>query len=168
MRQTNTEYILMSGSAKLVAIGLTYPYQVIRSRIQVRVFLLLLRLLRSTSIPPCNTADAPCFVRSPFPDTPLSLSLSLFYFTARHSPSLASPPRSTAADQYQPLHSPPYTSIPNCISRTYAAEGLGGFYKGLATNAVRILPGTCVTFVVYEQCSRWLSRKALEGRGGGG
>lgn len=33
--QTNTEYILMSGSAKLLAIGITYPYQVIRSRIQV-------------------------------------------------------------------------------------------------------------------------------------
>lgn len=32
----NTEYIIMSGAAKLVAIGLTYPYQVIRSRIQVR------------------------------------------------------------------------------------------------------------------------------------
>lgn len=34
--QSNTEYILMSGSAKLVSIGITYPYQVIRSRIQVR------------------------------------------------------------------------------------------------------------------------------------
>lgn len=33
--QSNTEYILMSGSAKLVAIAITYPYQVIRSRIQV-------------------------------------------------------------------------------------------------------------------------------------
>lgn len=33
--QSNTEYIIMSGSAKLVAIGITYPYQVVRSRIQV-------------------------------------------------------------------------------------------------------------------------------------
>lgn len=31
----NTEYIVMSGVAKLAAIGLTYPYQVVRSRIQV-------------------------------------------------------------------------------------------------------------------------------------
>lgn len=30
----------MSGSAKLVAIAITYPYQVIRSRIQVRPALL--------------------------------------------------------------------------------------------------------------------------------
>ncbi|KAL8290045.1 hypothetical protein RQP46_002984 [Phenoliferia psychrophenolica] len=92
---SNIEYILMSGSAKLIAIGITYPYQVIRSRIQY-------------------------------------------------------------------LHPtiPPYTSIPDCITRTYAAEGLVGFYKGLATNAVRILPGTCVTFVVYEQLSRFLARRA--------
>jgi solute carrier family 25 folate transporter 32 len=40
-------------------------------------------------------------------------------------------------------------SIPNCVRRTYASEGMLGFYKGLSTNAVRILPGTCVTFVVY-------------------
>ncbi|KAI5479808.1 mitochondrial FAD carrier protein [Pseudohyphozyma bogoriensis] len=99
---SNIEYILMSGSAKLLAIGITYPYQVIRSRIQ-----------------------------------------------------------------YQPPNMPPYTSIPNCISRTYAAEGLTGFYKGLATNAVRILPGTCVTFVCYEQISRLLARNAKERSGEG-
>ncbi|KAM0745738.1 putative flavin-adenine dinucleotide transporter [Meredithblackwellia eburnea MCA 4105] len=92
---SNIEYILMSGSAKLVAIGITYPYQVVRSRIQ-----------------------------------------------------------------YQPPTIPPYTSIPNCIQRTFASEGISGFYKGLATNAVRILPGTCVTFVVYEQLSRFLERRA--------
>lgn len=39
------------------------------------------------------------------------------------------------------------------IARTYKGEGLKAFYKGLAPNAVRILPGTCVTFVVYENIS---------------
>lgn len=58
----------------------------------------------------------------------------------------------------------PYRSIPDVVRRTYAREGLAGFYKGIATNAVRILPGTCVTFVVYEQMSRFLGRVA-EGRG---
>jgi hypothetical protein len=36
--QSDGEYILMSGSAKLLAIGLTYPYQVVRSRMQVCLF----------------------------------------------------------------------------------------------------------------------------------
>lgn len=110
----------MSGSAKLVAIGITYPYQVIRSRIQVR------------------------------PD-PLSFLGPLTDALQRLT-------------QYRPVSatasSPPYTSIPDVITRTYRSEGLSGFYKGIATNAVRILPGTCVTFVVYEQLSRWLGRMA--------
>lgn len=33
--QSNLEYIIMSGAAKIFAIGLTYPYQVVRSRLQV-------------------------------------------------------------------------------------------------------------------------------------
>ncbi len=32
-----------------------------------------------------------------------------------------------------------------------------GFYRGLATNLVRVLPGTCVTFVVYENIA-WVLR----------
>lgn len=32
-----------------------------------------------------------------------------------------------------------------------------GFYRGLGTNLVRVLPGTCVTFVVYENLA-WLLR----------
>ncbi|SGY78744.1 BQ5605_C008g04934 [Microbotryum silenes-dioicae] len=103
---TNTEYILMSGSAKLVAIGLTYPYQVVRSRIQYQ-----------------------------------SLLVSRIE---------------------------PYKSIPDCIRRTYLESGWKGFYKGLGTNAVRILPGTCVTFVVYEQLSRGLERRARRERDGRG
>ncbi|GJN89704.1 hypothetical protein Rhopal_002691-T1 [Rhodotorula paludigena] len=110
---SNTEYILMSGSAKLVAIAITYPYQVIRSRIQYQPNL-----------------------------SPLGPS-----------------PAATNSAPAQPVIAP-YRSIPDVIRRTYAHEGLAGFYKGIATNAVRILPGTCVTFVVYEQLSRAFARGA--------
>jgi solute carrier family 25 folate transporter 32 len=34
--QTNTEYILASGLSKGLAIAVTYPYQVVRAKIQVR------------------------------------------------------------------------------------------------------------------------------------
>lgn len=57
-----------------------------------------------------------------------------------------------------------YPNIPTCIRLTWAHEGARGFYKGLAPNAVRIIPGTCVTFVVYENMS-WALRRAAERKG---
>jgi len=52
--QSNLEYIFMSGSAKLVAISITYPYQVIRSRIQVRNSHYLESNLKSDTIEQCD------------------------------------------------------------------------------------------------------------------
>ncbi|KAF7982330.1 hypothetical protein HWV62_29034 [Athelia sp. TMB] len=86
---SNTSYTIMSGAAKLAALTSTYPYQVVRSRIQ-------------------NNATTHL-----------------------------------------------YPTIPATIKRTWAAEGVKGFYRGLGTNLVRVLPGTCVTFVVYENLA-WL------------
>jgi hypothetical protein len=37
----------------------------------------------------------------------------------------------------------PYRSIPDCVARTYRAEGFRAFYNGLAPSALRVLPGTC-------------------------
>lgn len=93
----NIEYIIMSGVAKLAAISLTYPYQVVRSRIQ----------------------------------------------------------------NHSTLHI--YPNIQTCIQLTWQREGIRGFYKGMAANAIRILPGTCVTFVVYENVS-WALRGLAERR----
>lgn len=48
--------------------------------------------------------------------------------------------------------SPPlYHSIHHAIRDILKNEGLLGFYKGLAPNIMRVLPGACVTFMVYEQ-----------------
>ncbi|KIO03071.1 hypothetical protein M404DRAFT_54656, partial [Pisolithus tinctorius Marx 270] len=88
---SNTAYTVMSGASKLFALGITYPYQVIRSRIQ-------------------NNAT-------------------------------------------QHL----YPDILTTVKRTWKGESVRGFYRGLGTNLVRVLPGTCVTFVVYENLA-WLLR----------
>ncbi|KAF8826317.1 hypothetical protein HHX47_DHR5000147 [Lentinula edodes] len=56
-----------------------------------------------------------------------------------------------------------YPTIRSTVSRTWSQEGYKGFYRGLATNLVRILPGTCVTFVVYENLA-WLLRSTAAKR----
>ena len=56
-----------------------------------------------------------------------------------------------------------YPTIPVTIKRTWVLEGFRGFYRGLGTNFVRVLPGTCVTFVVYENLA-WLLRSSAAKR----
>lgn len=99
IKLSNAEYVIMSGVSKVAAILLTYPYQVVRSRIQNH--------------------------------------------TTSHI----------------------YPNISTCIRLTYTQEGLRAFYKGLVPNLVRILPGTCVTFVVYENVSwalKGLARRRIQ------
>ncbi|KAK9381788.1 mitochondrial carrier domain-containing protein [Kockiozyma suomiensis] len=50
-----------------------------------------------------------------------------------------------------------YLSMRNVISRTAKEEGILGFYKGLIPNLFRVVPATCVTFVVYEHTRSYLN-----------
>lgn len=99
---SNISYSAMSISSKLLALSATYPYQVVRSRIQ-----------------------------------------------------------NNAASQQQ-LQFP---NIPTTVKTTWQKEGIRGFYRGLGTSLVRVLPGTCVTFVVYENLA-WLLRTSAATRDG--
>lgn len=36
-------------------------------------------------------------------------------------------------------------------------EGVGGLYKGLVPNTLRVLPSSAITFMVYEAVNKWLS-----------
>ncbi|KAF9558233.1 mitochondrial FAD carrier protein [Agrocybe pediades] len=94
---SNLAYTTMSITSKLAALSVTYPYQVVRSRIQ-------------------NDAQSALF-----------------------------------------------PTIPATIKRTWAMEGFRGFFRGLGTNLVRVLPGTCITFVVYENLA-WLLRTTARKR----
>jgi solute carrier family 25 folate transporter 32 len=50
-----------------------------------------------------------------------------------------------------------YTGTIDTVRKTFAQEGLIGFYRGLVPNVVRVLPGTCITFAVYETISNFFA-----------
>lgn len=82
------EYLVFAAVSKFVAVSITYPYQVVRARLQ-----------------------------------------NQFYS---------------------------YKGNVDCVKKTWQNEGWRGFYKGLGTNLLRVVPATMLTFVVYENTSYYL------------
>ncbi|QIW98363.1 hypothetical protein AMS68_003881 [Peltaster fructicola] len=89
---TNLDYLNLSAVSKMFAGSITYPYQVVRARLQ--------------------TYDA--------------------------------------SDKYK--------GALDVVRKVWAKDGLKGFYKGLGPNLVRVVPSTCVTFLVYENTKYYLPR----------
>ncbi|KAG7458099.1 hypothetical protein MATL_G00234520 [Megalops atlanticus] len=85
---TLAEYIAMAAVSKIFAVAITYPYQVVRARLQ---------------------------------------------------------------DQHNN-----YSGVIDVIRRTWRNEGAVGFYKGMVPNLIRVTPACGITFVVYENVSRFL------------
>ncbi|KAK4979577.1 mitochondrial FAD carrier protein flx1 [Elasticomyces elasticus] len=87
---TNLDYLQLSAASKIFAGSITYPYQVVRARLQT-------------------------------------------YDANKH-----------------------YQNARDVVKQVWRNEGLRGFYKGLGPNIVRVLPSTCVTFLVYENTKFYL------------
>ncbi|CAG9772431.1 unnamed protein product [Ceutorhynchus assimilis] len=79
------EYLAFSASSKLLAVLATYPYQVVRARLQNQHY--------------------------------------------------------------------SYENATDCVKKMAKFEGWRGFYKGLSTNLIRVIPATMITFVAYENIS---------------
>ncbi|XP_026275625.1 mitochondrial folate transporter/carrier [Frankliniella occidentalis] len=87
-RMSTSEYLFFAAASKLVAASITYPYQVVRARLQD--------------------------------------------------------------------HHHNYAGTMDCVSKTWRFEGPRGFYKGLGASLSRVVPATMITFVVYENVSRYI------------
>jgi solute carrier family 25 folate transporter 32 len=90
-KMSNTATLVISGAAKIVAGTVTYPYQVIRSRLQT------------------------------------------YHSEERFG-----------------------RGISGVAKKVWTEAGWKGFYRGLGTNIVRVLPATWVTFLVYENVRYYL------------
>lgn len=53
--------------------------------------------------------------------------------------------RTRLQDQHQN-----YKNTFDVVKKTYERDGLGGFFKGVTTALYRVIPASCITFVVYE------------------
>jgi solute carrier family 25 folate transporter 32 len=51
-----------------------------------------------------------------------------------------------------------YRTMTSTIVSTYHEEGLRGFYRGMATNLLRVTPACAITFTTYELISKTLIR----------
>ncbi|RYH09864.1 solute carrier family 25 protein [archaeon] len=91
--------LLLGGGSKIIASTVTYPYQVIKSRLQQR----------------------------------------------------------------QDSHSTRYRGTVDCIRRIWRSDGWMGFFRGCIPNALKVAPGSALTFVVYEECMK-MFKSSDEGR----
>ncbi|KAI9184649.1 mitochondrial FAD carrier protein flx1 [Blastocladiella emersonii ATCC 22665] len=53
-----------------------------------------------------------------------------------------------------------FSGVLDVITKTWRREGITGFYKGLGANVIRVMPGTCITFVVYESMTTFFKNHA--------
>lgn len=49
-----------------------------------------------------------------------------------------------------------YRGVLDTLRRTLANEGLGGLYKGIVPNVLRVMPQSAITFLVYESVMKAL------------
>ena len=48
------------------------------------------------------------------------------------------------------------TTTAKVMKAVFRQDGFRGFFRGLLPNVLRVLPGTCITFVVYETLMQWM------------
>lgn len=56
-----------------------------------------------------------------------------------------------------------YTGVLNVLRTTVTREGVGGLYKGLLPNVLRVMPQSALTFLVYESVMKQLKASSVSG-----
>jgi solute carrier family 25 (mitochondrial thiamine pyrophosphate transporter), member 19 len=51
---------------------------------------------------------------------------------------------------------PPYTGIADCLAKSYAREGIRGWFRGLSPSLIKAAPNSAITFAAYESAKRFI------------
>ncbi|ORZ02521.1 mitochondrial carrier domain-containing protein [Syncephalastrum racemosum] len=124
--------LFAGGMAGAVSWTVIYPIDVVKSRLQMQV------------IAPSQRAGG-----SVLP-SPNNLDTSVL--SSRSNPGRSYSTSATEAVNIQTnrQRDRPYASIKDCITRSYKADGIGVFFRGLWPTILRGFPVNAVTFWVYE------------------
>ena len=142
-RGSTTEIILQpavvsmftGAAAKILASTMTYPYQVIRSRLQQRDSSFISSTNGNSSAGGSSGSSSTSSV-----DGSSSGSRG-------SSIGVASP-------------EPKYTGTVDCAVKIWRNEGYLGFFRGVIPNAIKVAPAAALTFVVYEECLKFLINRS--------
>ena len=133
---SDRDTLVVSGASKVVALLFTYPLQVVRTRLQ--------RFDSSSrSSSSSSRGGGGSVARSSGGGASTAAAAAA-----------AAPPAAAAAAAAPPAASSHAPSMRHAVSAIWRNEGARGFYKGLFPAAIREVPATCITFVVYEALVR--------------
>ncbi|CAD6234089.1 GSCOCG00007541001-RA-CDS [Cotesia congregata] len=151
----NMEYIVFAAISKFIAAATTYPYQVVRARLQDHhhdyrgTWDCVQQTWRSERIRGFYKGLSPYLVHV----TPnICLVLIIYENFAGSTYNLLSILFRAKRDFY-------FNNNKNLLRWFYRREGWRGFYKGLGVNLTRVTPATVITFLVYENVSHFLLKK---------
>jgi solute carrier family 25 folate transporter 32 len=113
-RQPAWVSLLLGSTSKVVAATVTYPYQVIKSRMQQREF------IEASQIPKVSFGGV----------TVGKIDVSS---SARR-----------------------YDGMLDCMVKIFREHGIQGFLRGVIPNAMKVAPSAAITFVVYEECMKFM------------
>ena len=89
-----------------------------------------------------------------------SLNVLVCSIVSKICASLATYPHEVLRTRLQTLKYSKYSGLTDSIVTIWREEGVYGYYKGLSSTLIRVIPTTAIIFVAHHLLLEWLSREA--------